>query len=97
MDYCFLDWNANDFRTDESTKVEVAHETIVVFVVLVRQFVLGIGLGVVAFWRLKLLDNMLDRMHRLEHDREKHGRDGKKVEYGEFWFQGGKVRHGRHE
>lgn len=92
MDFRLLDGDAHAFRPDKTTEIEVAYETIVVLMVLVRQFVLGIGSGVVAFWRPEFFDNMFNGMHRLEHDREKHGRDGEKVEYGEFWFHKGKSR-----
>lgn len=84
MDLGSLDGNANRFRTYESAKIEVANKTIVIFVMLVRQFVFGIGLDVMAFWRLEFFDDMFNRMHRLEHDREKHGRDGEKIVYSEF-------------
>ena len=62
----------------------MAHKTIVVLVMLVRQFVFGIGLFVMAFWCLHFLDNMFNRMHRLEHNRKKYGCSCNQIEYGEF-------------
>lgn len=77
MDLDFLNRNSRDFGTDETAEVEMAHETIVFLMVLVRQFVLRIGFGVMALRRLEFLDNMLNRVHRLEYDRKKYGHGGK--------------------
>lgn len=97
MDLDFLNWNSRDFGTDEAAEVEMTHETIVFLMMLVRQFVLRIGFAVMAFRRLEFLDNVLDRVHRLEYDRKKYGHGGNEVEYGESRFHGGKFSHEWHE
>lgn len=84
MDFRLLDPDLYDFRTYETGKIEVADEAIMVFVMLMRQFVLCIGLFVMAFGCVKFLHNVLDRMCRLEHNREKYGCRSKQIEYGEF-------------
>lgn len=60
MDLDFLDRNSRDFGADKTAEVEMADETIVFLVMLVRQFVPGIGFGVMAFRRPELFDNMFN-------------------------------------
>jgi hypothetical protein len=91
-DLVFWDGNPHDFSSYEAAEIKVAHEAIVVFVVLVRQFVFGIGFLVVAFWCPEFRGHVFHFMHRLEHDRKQYGCDGDEVEYGEFGFHGNKSR-----
>lgn len=53
-------------RAYKAAEIEMAHKAIVVLVVLVRQFMLGIGFLVVTFWRREFFGNVLNRVHRLE-------------------------------
>jgi hypothetical protein len=92
VDFAFSDRDPCDFGSYEAAEVKVAHETIVVFVVLVRQFVFGIGFLVVAFGRAEFRGHVFHLVHRLEYDRKQYGRNGNEVEYGEFGFHENKSR-----
>jgi hypothetical protein len=80
MDFDFLDLNTRNFGAKETSKTKMTNETIVVFVVLVREFVPRVGFFVLAFGRVQFGNDVFNRVHRLERDRKQYGDRGDEVE-----------------